>query len=476
MTYTHTADQRRAKDMMGSDARHILLKGGARSGKTVIALESIIKRAVAAPESRHLVTRFRQNSLKAITGPTGSLNFVLKNAPGLDPGFHDRCVYKVQDDLLILPNKSEVWFGGLDDAKRVDKILGWEYATIYANEASMIPWLSFTTALTRLAQVAKLGEAFLQEGGPAALRQKLYIDCNPPPESHWIFRLFEKLQDPETKRPLTDPGAYTSILMNPEGNARNLDPKYLEQLRNLPERQRRRFYLGLYGDAGEAALWSSETIDAMRVLDDTALPSFIRTIVIVDPSGADDVEDATADEIGIMVMALGINGVAYVLEDLTMKGSPAEWGKVATDAYDRHEADCIVAETNYGGAMVKAVIQAAKPGVPYREVKASKGKHIRAEPVSALSEQGKLKLVGRFESLEDEMLAMTTAGYTGDRSPNRLDVMVWGATSLFPKIISQAKAINDQGFNPSQHAVTGSGGRGPRVNTGRGRWKRTART
>lgn len=479
MTYTHTADQRRAQDFLASDARLILLKGGARSGKTVISVEALVKRAIAASESRHLVTRFRANSLGSITGPTGTLNFVLKNAPGIQPGFADRCRYLAQDNVLIMPNKAEVWFGGLDDFKRVDKILGWEYATIYANEASQIPWLSFTTAMTRLAQVAKIDEEFLREGAPSHLRQKCYVDCNPPPQGHWIFRLFEQLVDPDTRRPLINPQDYTSFLMNPEGNAKNLDPKFLESLRNMPERQRKRFYLGLYGDAGEAALWTSELIDQMRIIDGTGLPAFVRVVVVIDPSGADDVEKATNDEIGIIVMGLGTDGVVYVLEDLTMKGGPATWGKVATDAYDRHEADCIVGETNYGGAMVKFVVQTAKPGVAFREVTASRGKHLRAEPISALSEQGKVKLVGRFESLEDEMLAMTTAGYTGDKSPNRLDAMVWGVTHLFPRIISQAKEAADNGFTggariPRQATLAGSR-KGPTVNVGRSRWKRTGK-
>lgn len=431
---------------------------------------------MAARESRHLVTRYRANALSSITGPTGTLNFVLGNAPGLPAEIRERSRFLAKDQVLLLPNKSEIWFGGLDDPRRVDKILGWEFATIYANEASQIPWLSYTTAMTRLAQVVKLDPEFQSEGQPVHLRQKGYVDCNPPPEGHWIYRLFEKHQDPDTKRTLTDPTNYVSMLMNPEGNRENLDPAYLESLRNLPERQRKRFYLGQYGDAGEAALWTSEMIDTMRVLDGTDVPPFVRVLVIVDPSGADDIEDATADEIGIGVVGLGTDGRAYFIEDLTLKGSPAEWSKVAVDAYDRHEADAIVGESNYGGAMVKAVIQSAKPGVPYREVTATRGKHLRAEPVSALSEQGKVKLVGRFPDLEDEMLAMTTAGYTGMRSPNRLDVLVWGVTSLFPKIISQAKAENDMGYLGGQRiphpAITG---RGPQVNTSHHRWKRTGR-
>lgn len=472
MTYRHTQDQKRARDMLASDARHILLKGGARSGKTVTFLEAVAKRGLAAKESRHLITRYRTNALKAITGPTGSMNFVLGNAPGIGPEVAERSRFLAADGVLILPNNSEIWFGGLDDPKRVDKILGWEYATIYVNEASQVPWLSFTTALTRLAQVVSIDEVF----GEGKLRQKCYVDCNPPPESHWIHRVFEEKRDPDTRRPLINPEDFNSMLMNPEGNRENLDPDYLEQLRNLPERQRKRFYLGMYGDAGEAALWTSELIDKMRVLDASTVPPFVRVLVMVDPSGADNVEDATSDEIGIGVVGLGTDGIAYFMEDLTMRGSPAQWGKVATDAYDRHDADCVIGESNFGGAMVKAVIQSAKPDVPYREVTATRGKHLRAEPVSAASEQGKVRLVGRFENLEDEMLAMTTAGYTGTKSPNRLDVLVWGVLSLFPKMLSQARAEAQQGFTGGVRIPLAGqpGGRGPTVNVSKraGAWNR----
>lgn len=446
----HTRDQEKALELLGTDARHILLRGGSRSGKTVILLEALLARALAVRESRHAVLRFRANSLKSITGPTGTLFFVLKQA--FPPEVAERAAFNKQDGFLQLPNKSEVWFGGLDDKDRVEKILGNEYATLYLNEASQIPWASFNIALTRLAQTT-------------SLRQKCYIDCNPPPETHWLHRLFIEKKDPDTRRPITTPMAYASLLMNPEGNKENLDPAYLEGLRNLPERQRKRFYLGMFGDAGEAALWTSELIDQQRILDDRKVPTFTRVVVSVDPSGADDIEDTASDEIGIGVAALGTDGNVYILEDLTMRGSPGEWGKTATAAYERHDADCIIGESNFGGAMVRHVIQTAKPGVPYKEVTASRGKHIRAEPVAALFEQRKVFLVGRFQELEDEMVAMTTAGYTGTKSPNRLDWMVWAVSSLFPRIISASKA-ND-GPHPTRHA--------PRVIVGHAAAKRRRR-
>lgn len=431
MPIKHTRDQDRAVDLLSSDARYIELRGGARSGKTVVLIESILTRALAADGSRHLIARFRGNALNSIFGPSGTFFWVLDN--GFPPEVRERTRPMKQDGVLILPNSSEIWYGGLDDEKRVDKLLGNEYATVYVNEASQVPYGSFTTVLTRLAQTARRND------GHGTLRQRCYVDDNPPPETHWLAQLFQRKLDPVTRKPLANPMDYASMLMNPEGNRANLDPAFLESLKALPERQRLRFYEGKNGAAGEAALWTADLLDQQRLLDNSRVPILVRKVVVVDPSGADDVEDTDADEIGIGVVGLGIDGRAYVLEDLTMRGSPAQWGKVATDAYDRHEADCVVGESNFGGAMVRHVIQTANPHVPYREVTASRGKHLRAEPVAALYEQDKVKLVGRFPELEDEMLAMTTAGYTGSKSPNRLDWMVWGVTELFPKIIKQAK-------------------------------------
>ena len=454
-----TADQKAARFLLGSDSRHIELRGGARSGKTAVLIDAILTRALSAKYSRHLIARFRGNSLGSIFGPTGTFFWVLAN--NYPPEIAERIKHSSDKGFYVLPNGSEIWYGGLDDPKRVDKLLGNEYATLMVNEASQVPYGSFTTVLTRLAQVVK------RDDGEGNLRQRCYVDDNPPPESHWLPILFQKKRDPVSKRPLVDPMAYTSMVLNPEGNKENLDPAFLLSLQQLPERQRKRFYEGKNGDAGEAALWTSELLDQQRILDNSRVPEFSRIVVAIDPSGADDVEDTASDEIGIVVVALGVDGNAYVLEDLTLRTGPGGedgWGAVATNAYDRHDADAIVAEGNFGGAMVRHVVQTAKPGVPYREVTASRGKHIRAEPVSALFEARKVWLVGRFPELEDELTSMTTAGYTGTKSPNRLDALVWAVTELFPKIISQAR--RDEDAKSLSRPLT------PKINVGHSRWKR----
>ncbi len=143
----------------------------------------------------------------------------------------------------------------------------------------------------------------------------------------------------------------------------------------------------------------------------------------------------------LVVVGLGLDGAAYVLEDASVKAPPSVWGRVVINCADRHEADCVVAETNYGGSLVEAVVKAAaseaKLRVNFKEVRASRGKVVRAEPVAALYEQGKVHHVGAFPQLEDQLAAFTTNGYMGDGSPDRADALIWGLTEIFPRVVSR---------------------------------------
>ena len=183
------------------------------------------------------------------------------------------------------------------------------------------------------------------------------------------------------------------------------------------------------------ALFVDEVLERWRCIDD--LPEMLRIVVAVDPSGADDEDNADNDAIGIVVCGLGIDGNGYILEDLTCKAGPATWGRVATQAYDRHQADRIVAEVNFGGAMVRSVIHSARPRTPFRAVTASRGKAVRAEPVSAMMETGKVRMAGYFRDLEEELYGFTTNGFMGEHSPNRADAMMWGISDLFPELCKE---------------------------------------
>jgi predicted phage terminase large subunit-like protein len=424
-----TPRQEQAQAVLAGPSKHCMLFGGSRSGKTFLLVRNVIFRALKAPNSRHGIFRFRaahiRSSILLDTFPK-----VMRTCfPGVPYEIHKQEMY------ADMPDGSQIWFAGLDDKDRTEKILGMEFCTLYFNECSQIPHNSVDIALTRLAQRV---ETRIEGRPPGLLKPRAYYDCNPPNKAHWTYRRFVQHIDPETRATLPDPENYASFQINPRDNADNLNPDYLTTLENLPARMRKRFLDGQFADANPSALFPEEHIDRWRVLDG-ALPDMVRIVIGVDPSGSGDADNADNDAIGIVVCGLGTDGAAYLIEDCTVKAGPATWGRVVASAYDRHQADAVVAEVNYGGAMVTQVIQTARPRTPVQQVTASRGKHVRAEPFSALYEQGKVRHVGMFAELEDELAAFSTSGYTGDRSPNRADAFIWALSALFPAMLGTAR-------------------------------------
>lgn len=151
-----------------------------------------------------------------------------------------------------------------------------------------------------------------------------------------------------------------------------------------------------------------------------------RIVVAVDPAVT---AKEGSDETGIIVAGKGVDGFAYVLDDLSCRLSPNDWAKRVVDAYHEYEADRIVAEVNNGGALVESVIRTYDPNVSYLAVRASRGKSVRAEPVAALYEQGKVFHIAQFAKLEDQMLNFVP-GEPFAGSPDRLDALVWALTEL----------------------------------------------
>lgn len=229
------------------------------------------------------------------------------------------------------------------------------------------------------------------------------------------------------------------------------------------------------------ALWSRSMLDELRIRPvnpetPITLPDFVRVVVSIDP--AKEVgkvkgkkgEDSSFAETGIIVSARDAAGKAYVLEDLTLHGSPEEWGRVAVQAFDDWDADLIVYEANQGGEMVAAVLRGAAKSlkddglrsadfVPLKAVHATRGKIVRAEPVSQLYEQRKVHHIGLFPELEDQLCEYTPEGNMG-YSPDRMDALVWGLTELMIGSVAyeglldyyreEAKAVKDRLTNPSK--------------------------
>lgn len=173
------------------------------------------------------------------------------------------------------------------------------------------------------------------------------------------------------------------------------------------------------------ALWSRGMLEEVRVAKH---PTLVRIVVAVDPPAS---LGEKADECGIIAVGVADNGKAYVLADRSARGlSPKAWAEKAVSLYHDLKADRLVAEVNMGGAMVETIIRELAPMVAFRGVHASRGKIARAEPVAALYEQGKVRHVGAFEQLEDQMCNFTGAKMPGGESPDRLDALVWACTEL----------------------------------------------
>ncbi len=411
-SYRPNPGQEILNECLAGPQRHTLAVGGARSGKTFLIMRAIVIRAVRGAGSRHVVLRFRSNAARSSIALDTLPKVVKVCFPGLTLSEHR------QDGYFDLPNGSQIWVGGLDDKDRTEKILGNEYATMFFNECSQIPYSSILLARTRLAQKIE------------GLRQRAYYDLNPTGKTHWTNREFVQHIDPLTERPLTDQDNYRHVFLQPKDNAENLTPEFLAELAALPEKQRKRFWDGVYVDEVDGALWTYEVLEQCRMSADEPLPEMRSVVVAVDPSGASGDEDKRSDEIGISVVGKGVDGIAYVLGDYSLRDSPERWARAAVAAYHKHQADRIIAEQNYGGAMVHFTIKSADATVPVKVINASRGKHVRAEPVSLLYEDGKVRHVGRFPKLEDQLVNFSSAGYIGERSPDRADALVWAITEL----------------------------------------------
>lgn len=256
----------------------------------------------------------------------------------------------------------------------------------------------------------------------------------------FALRLGEHPQQVVTTTP-RNVGVLKAILKNPstvltqaptEANRAYLAASFLEEVRAryAGTRTAREELDGVLLEEAEGALWSTARLDAGRKATPEGLS---RIVVAVDPPVTGH---AGSDECGIIVAGVVAEGPpadwrAYVLEDASVRAaSPADWARAAIAAMDRHGADRLVAEVNQGGDLVETVVRQVDPLVPFRAVRAARGKTARAEPVVALYDQGRVHHVSGFDALEDQMCRMTVAGFEGQGSPDRVDALVWALTDL----------------------------------------------
>ena len=231
---------------------------------------------------------------------------------------------------------------------------------------------------------------------------------------------------PLLKRFLADPQVAVSRVRTAD-NAENLAPVFLDTVvrRYAGTRLGRQELDGDIVEDRPDALWTRDMIETNRT---DAAPPLVRIVVAVDPPAS---SSKRADACGIIAAGVDEGGIAYVLEDASASGlKPPEWAQKAVALYRRLEADALVVETNQGGEMATGVIREVDPAVPVVSVRATRGKYLRAEPVSVLYAQSRVRHVGALPELEDELCDFGPGGLSSGRSPDRMDALVWALTEL----------------------------------------------
>jgi PBSX family phage terminase large subunit len=247
-----TTIQRQVLSLVKGGAKHILLFGGSRSGKTTVLVMAIIYRALRFAGSRHLICRLRVKDARSSVLRETLLPW-LTNTVGCG-----NYTYLAHENMITLSNGSEIWIGGLGDREQADKILGHEYNTIYFNEISQLSYAAVTTAYSRLAMRV-----------PGCRNLFLY-DCNPGSPLHWAYKIFIHKKTFLTGEPLTKPELYASMILNPEDNKEHLPEDYISDILDaLPEKQRARFRDGSWVKA-EGAVY--EKFDETMILKPGELP------------------------------------------------------------------------------------------------------------------------------------------------------------------------------------------------------------
>jgi predicted phage terminase large subunit-like protein len=245
-------------------------------------------------------------------------------------------------------------------------------------------------------------------------------------------------------------------------NAANLAPQALIELqaRYAGTRMGRQELYGEILNESDSALWTRDLIESARVKPEDA-PPYFRVVVAIDPAVT---SGEGSDETGIVVAGATPDGHYYILEDATMRGTPEQWARKAVEMYRKHKCDRIIGEANNGGDMIEALLRQVDASIPYRKVNASRGKRVRAEPISALSEQLRLHMVGsNFAQLEDQLVTWEP---DSDKSPDRMDAMVWAISDLMGGSNSLRSLAALADFCPSCRLPVIKGTRScPRCNT-----------
>lgn len=422
--------------MTDKDARHTLLLGGARSGKTLLCVRSIFLRMLVYPRSRHLSLRlFRADAERYLWKQT-MRDVVEKCFKDVGWQFNNSRM------IITAPNGSSYWFGGLDTGDGSDGLLGSEWNTVHFDEANEMLAEGMQTARTRLSLKT------WNERRDRLCVNRTFATVNPTYKTHHLYKTYVEKLDVFQNLPMPEEQAklYNWYRINPIDNIHNLGEDYMRELASLSPAHKKRFLEGEWSEESKDALFKLSNINRDRIKTKAEVDAiqFDKIIVAVDPAVS---LGETSDMTGIVVVGWTrppsgnrrSSGQYYVLEDRSIKGSPDEWAQVVYDAYQHWRADEVVGEVNNGGDLVEKNIRSVSLTVPFRKVWATRGKAIRAQPVVALSERGDLHICVSLPELEGEMVGWNPN--SNEPSPNRLDAMVWGVSACMGNTYKEAMVV-----------------------------------
>lgn len=381
------------RDFVRSDKKRKIIRAGRRGGKTtgvsIYSIEKFLqgKRILYATPTQDQVERFWFEITKALRKPIA-----------------DGIFYKNETMHIIEVKGTE---------NRIRAKTAWNADTLRGDYADELIFDEFQLMNEEVWETVGVPMLADNDGNatfiytPPSLRSRSTIKARDP---QYAAKLFRKAQQDKTGR--WEAFHFTSF-DNPHISKVALD----EISSDMTALSYRMEILAEDIQENPGALWTRDIIESYR---SRQITNYEYVVIGVDPSAT-----RAGDEAGIIAAGKTGNQL-YILGDHSMQGSPLSWATKAIEAYHFHKANKIVAEGNNGGEMVADLISQIDPNVPVEIVYASRGKQTRAEPVSAVYEQGRAHHIGDFYLLEDEMCLWTP----GDPSPNRMDALVWAATSL----------------------------------------------
>lgn len=382
-------------------SRYKALYGGRGSAKSHFFAEAMVGNAASNSGFRAVCIREVQKSLKESAKRLIEDKIEALNCSGR---------FDVLNDSIKTPGGGVIVFQGMQDhtAESIKSLEGFNVA-----------WVE--EAQTLSARSLEMLRPTIRAPG-----SELWFSWNPRSASDPVDSFFRGLSPPDN-----------AIIRKINYDQNRFFPAELEEERvydrqHNPDRYAH-IWLGEYEPMAAGAIWDRQTLHEHRRAE---APDLERIVVAVDPAVS---SETGSNEHGIIVVGLGADRRGYVLADCTTEGTPERWARQVVTARDRFEADAIVVERNQGGDMVRHTMKSVRPSARIVEVTATRGKHVRAEPISALYHQGRVSHCGTFQELESQMCQMTAAGYEGEGSPDRCDALVWGLTELFPQMVRPKK-------------------------------------